>query len=75
MAQHSISVLICDRCGERSEARNAYDHYEWGRIHAEQVNGPRKIGGGGHKPIFKDICPACLGGVVEWFNAAQEPRP
>jgi len=75
MAQHSIPVLICDRCGKLSEAREASDHFAWGRIHVEQVNGPLGIGRGGQKPLFKDICPACLKWAVEWFSNPQEPRP
>jgi hypothetical protein len=53
------------------EDRTGSGCYEWGRIHAEQCNGPLGIGRGGSKPVFKDICPACLKEVCGWFDAGR----
>jgi hypothetical protein len=63
-------VLICDRCGysEDSDSSN-HKEYGWGRIHAEQVNGPLGIGRGGAHPIFKDLCPSCLKEVDNWYRS------
>lgn len=75
MAKSTFQVLKCDRCDDVIEDRSGMEIYAWGRINVEQVNGPLRIGGGGQKPVFFDICPKCLREVCTWFDRALPAPP
>lgn len=63
MAKANVTIMTCDRCGEREEMRRPDQEYAWGRIHFAQVNGPIWIGSQQSKPgpvDFLDMCPACM---------------
>jgi hypothetical protein len=70
MAQSNIHVVVCDRCGCRTQGDNTQG---CGRIHTEQVNGPLGIGRGGSNPRFLDLCHLCLMEVDDWFFKGRRP--
>jgi hypothetical protein len=59
--------MTCDRCGHVEEIRQDFRAYEWGRITAAQSNGPKWIGSMDGK-TFKDLCPNCIGDLMNWWN-------
>lgn len=80
MSKSHIDVMECDRCHETEEIRVESRAYEWGRITAAQANGPKWIGSPDGK-VFRDVCPACMGGLMTWWrkplddHEAKNDRP
>lgn len=72
MMRTSIPVCKCDRCGAVEEIREPANLYNWGAIHAAQVNGPFRLGPIPATKVFPvealDICPKCVGELKDWWR-------
>lgn len=83
MAQSSILVLTCDRCGYEVEVRGHSSPLSLGcgRVFAQETKSatddrPRQIG---TTEAAADMCPSCMTGLAEWWAApkapAEQPAP
>jgi hypothetical protein len=80
--QTKVTVASCDRCGFKQQFDNLEDQWRWGFIHAEQHNGPIKIGkielrnnGLCRDVRHKDLCPACISELDDWYYQTGKFTP
>lgn len=75
MARSKIDVLICDRCGHRSEEAGVVTHKDWGMIsgYSSSLGSSGNIGHfTGKEYKYQDLCPVCYTNVVDWFHDKEK---
>jgi len=77
MTTERVEIRKCDRCSDRRETPGDKSH-AWGRLWAEQVNGPQEIK---RAKIERDeipaldLCPPCLNDLMCWWKRQGRHTP
>jgi hypothetical protein len=72
MPKRTISEWHCDRCGNEQAIESAAQHY-WRNLALSNYQGNPSIKV--EPRVGGDLCPDCVGALIEWWRAGSPRRP